>query len=117
GHTIPEQLFVYRVRRISMFRTVAEGQHDRLMEEMAGHRRERGTQWTPGSHLAPSSRRSEPAPADTGELRSLEQATRELRGTNARWARSRSAKADSAAATLVARLELERLQLEERRLH
>jgi glycogen(starch) synthase len=117
GHTIPEQLFVYRVRRSSMFRTVAEGQHDRLMEEMAGHRRERGTQWTPGSHLAPSSRRSEPAPADTGELRSLEQANRELRGTNARLARSRSAKADSAAATLVARLELERQQLEERRLH
>jgi glycosyltransferase involved in cell wall biosynthesis len=117
GHTIPEQLFVYRVRSSSMFRTVAEGQHDRLMEEMAGHRRERGTQWTPGDHPAPSNRRSKPAPADTADPRRLEQANRELRVTNARLARSRWAKADSAAATLVARLELERQELEERRLH
>jgi glycosyltransferase involved in cell wall biosynthesis len=46
GHTIPEQLFVYRVRSDSMFRRVAEPHHDRLMDEMATHRREREIQWT-----------------------------------------------------------------------
>jgi glycogen synthase len=46
GHTIPEQLFVYRVRGDSMFRRVAEPHHDRLMDEMATHRREREIQWT-----------------------------------------------------------------------
>jgi glycosyltransferase involved in cell wall biosynthesis len=46
GHTIPEQLFVYRVRLKSMFRQVAEPHHERLMAEMATHRREWEVQWT-----------------------------------------------------------------------
>ena len=116
GHTIPEQLFVYRVRRDSMFRTVAEHQHGRLMEELAGHRLERAIQWTPGSILASPAGPFEAAPSDTGDMRTLEQANRELRRTNARLAKGKLAKADSAAATLIANLELERQALEERRL-
>jgi glycogen(starch) synthase len=114
GHTIPEQLFVYRVRRSSMFRTVAERQHDRLMEEMAGHGRERTVRWTAGGTPVEQEARAEGAPAATAF--DLERANSELRRTNARLARAKLAKADSAAATLVAKLERERSAPEEGRL-
>ena len=106
GHTIPEQLFVYRVRTDSMFRTVAGRQHDRLMEEMAGHRRERAVRWTAGGTPAEAKRSAEAPPMATPA--DLERATSELRRTNARLARAKLAKADSAAATLVATLGRER---------
>ena len=47
GHTIPEELLVYRVRGRSMFRAVAEPHHERLMTELETHRRKREVQWTP----------------------------------------------------------------------
>lgn len=46
GHTIPEQLLVYRVRAASMFRQVAGPHDERLMAESAAHQRERQVQWT-----------------------------------------------------------------------
>ena len=47
GHTIPEELLLYRVRGQSMFRAVAEPNHERLLAELETHRRELEVQWTP----------------------------------------------------------------------
>jgi len=116
GHTIPEQLFVYRVRRSSMFRTVAERQHDRLLEEMAGHRRERAVSWTPGGVSPQPERPAEAALSDPALVQLLEEANSELLRTNARLARAKLAKADSAAATLASKLERERPEPEQGRL-
>ena len=116
GHTIPEQLFVYRVRKESMFRAFAEPHHERLMDELASQRLERAVQWTAGrGEPEPANQVSAPVGVASAPER-LEQANRELRSTNTRLARSKWAKADSAAASLVAKLELERRTLEERRL-
>ena len=116
GHTIPEQLFVYRVRKESMFRAFAEPHHERLMDELANHRLERAVQWTSGPEDSEHATELTPPVRAASASERLEQANRELRSTNARLARSKWAKADSAAASLAAKLELERRTLEERRL-
>jgi glycogen(starch) synthase len=49
GHVIPEPLLFYRIRPTSMVRTLTIHEHDRLIEEMQAHLREREVTWTPKS--------------------------------------------------------------------
>jgi glycogen synthase len=46
GQIIPERLLSYRIRDVSMVRTIALHQHDRLIGEMDAHLIEAGTSWT-----------------------------------------------------------------------